>query len=228
MKIVSPASLGATLDALNEAFFYSQPLTKSQRLRAAEWIAGRCGKPDSYAGMPAPTKKEVTEGAYLFTGEKLRTAASTRHVLGEEACRAMILLGVSTPTVRDALKAATSGMMHRLDQNAASGGQPGMYCCGTCSVALWRHLSAGGLEDAESRLVAGMKALKAHRQGDGRWRRFPFYYTLLALGGIDQPSAAAEIRYAAPVCERYLARPAYSQPFSQRRRLLLERILAKC
>jgi hypothetical protein len=103
-----------------------------------------------------------------------------------------------------------------------------MYCCGGCSVALWRHLAVGGLEDAERRLAAGMRALKSHRKGDGRWQRFPFYYTLLALSEIDLPAAVREMRYAAPSCERVLKRSAKGDRFDRRRRLLAERVLAKC
>lgn len=227
MKIVNPNSLGDTLDRINEVFFYSRSLSKSQRERAAKWIASRQGKPSSYANMFAPTKDDLKKGMRLFTGELVRSGAATRHILGEEACRALILLDVSMGDVKNALSRASLGMMMRLGLSEA-GVISGMYCCGKCTCSLWRHLAVGGLEDAERRLIAGMKALRLHRDGDGRWRRFPFYYTLLALSEIDLPGAIEEMRYASKVCERYLKRTPKQNKITQRRRLLVERILAQC
>ncbi len=224
MKIIHSRSLAATVDAVNEAFFFGRRLLKSDRWEAAGWIAGRQGQPGSYAGMFAPTKKDFAEGIRFFTGESIKTRAGTAHILGEEAGRALILLNVTGKDVADALVEATAGMLARLKKEP----RPGMYCCGKCSCALWRHLSVGGLDKAERRLAAGMKALKSRRDGNGRWKVFPFYYTLLALNEIDLPSAVAEMRYAAPSCERVLRQSPKDDRYARRRRLLAERVLAKC
>jgi hypothetical protein len=226
MKIVDPSSLSATLDAVNDAFFHGRALSKSERERAAQWIARRQGRPGSYADMFAPTDRDFAEGTTLFTGETIRTRAGMAHILGEEACRALILLNVSTSTVRQALDRASLGMMSRLRK--ARELVTGTYCCGKCTCALWRHLAVGGLENAERRLAAGMKTLKFRRDGRGKWKVFPFHYTLLALSEIDLPSAIKEMRYAAPVCEQLLNRRARDDKYDRRRRVLAERILAKC
>lgn len=219
MKILYPSRLGTTVDAINEAFFFSQPLNATQKRVTAKWLADRVGGCGSYAGMPAPTKKDFDQGTKLFTGETLKSRASIAHILGQEACRAMILLGL--PNKARAI--ATAGMIQRLQQEK----RPGMYCCGQCSCAMWRHLAAGGLNRAEKRLAAGIKALKVHRDETGKWKRFPFYYTLLALTEIDLRSAITEMRYAAPVCERLIARrSAINNKYSQRRRAVAERILS--
>jgi hypothetical protein len=224
MKLVNPNSLAETLDMVNEAFFYGQPIPKSQRDKCAKWIASRQGKVGSYANMFAPTSRDFKVGVRLYTGEMVNSRAAVAHILGEEACRALILLDVSALTVRMALQRASLGMLTRLGESR----QKGMYCCGKCSAALWRHLAVGGLDKAEQRLTAGIKSLKLHRDGQGRWRRFPFYYTLLALSEIELPAAIKEMRYAAPVLERFLRRSGRGDKTSQRRRLLAERILEKC
>jgi len=234
VKTVNPGSLSSTLDAVNEAFFYGRPWPKPERERVARWIAGRQGMPGSYRGfMFAPTENDFKEGVVLFSGERLRTRAGLAHILGEEACRALILLGAATASARRALEAAAAGMTAALNKAAESErwhSRPGEYCCGRCTVALWRHLAAGGLKDARAErwLAAGMRTLRSHRDGKGQWRRFPFYYTLLALSDISLASAVEEMRYAAPACERYLKKPSTHDPFDQRRRLLAERILEKC
>jgi hypothetical protein len=93
---------------------------------------------------------------------------------------------------------------------------------------LWRHLAAGGLDKQEERLLEGLKELKTLRDGKGRWRRFPFYYTLLTLIEIDSPLAREEIRYASKVCERYLKRSHQDDKISRRRNDLIKRALARC
>ena len=222
MEIVNHDSLSLTLDAVNEAFFSQQPLTQLQKEEVAEWIASRQGRPRSYANMFAPTEFDFNEGARLFTGERVQSRAATSHILGEEACRALILLDVDTAGVRDALERASLGMLSRL------GGTPGMYCCGKCTAALLRHLAVGGLEDCKHWLAAGLDSLKTRRDGEGRWRTFPFYYTLLILSEINSPLAVEEMRYASNVCERYLRRASKDDGVTQRRRTLVERVLEKC
>jgi len=228
MNLVDRTSLAATLDRVNEAFFGGCSLSKVQRQQAARWIASRQGLPGSYAEMFAPTERDFRDGVVLFTGERLVTRAGLSHVLGEEACRALILLKVPDRLVEQSLVRASAGMLQRIKQGERSRRLAGTYCCGTCSVSLWRHLAAGGLDRSESRLAAGMKVLKAHRDGQGRWRRFPFYYTLLALTEIDHPAAVREMRYAAASCQRCLKRPERDDPYGRRRRTLAELILARC
>jgi hypothetical protein len=93
---------------------------------------------------------------------------------------------------------------------------------------LWRHLAAGGLDNQEMRLIEGLKTLKSYRKQDGKWRRFPFYYTLLALSEIDSPLAVDEMRYTAEICERYVKRPSGDDVYAKRRRTLSERVLERC
>jgi len=228
MVTVNTESLGETLDAVNDALFYQRRLTEPNRKELAGWIAQRRGKPGSYAGMFAPTDEDLRSGVRVYTGELVRSGAAIGHVLGEEACRALILLGVEDSTIREALERATGGMLRRLRQTEDSGKVHGMYCCGVCSVAYWRNVMVDGLDRNEERLTAGMVALRAHHTDDGHWRRFPFYYTLLTLSEINLRSALDEMQYAAPLLERYVKKGVPDSRFSERRRIISERILAKC
>jgi hypothetical protein len=225
MRLVREGSLALSLDAVNEALFLGRPIPRPARVEAATWIAGRQGLPGSYANMFAPTEQDFVE-ARLFTGETIASRAATGHILGEEAIRALQLLEVKTSQVRAALARAKEGMEARLTDTAS---RPwGMYCCGTCSCAYWRNLAAGGLTRAEARLAQGMKEMKARRLGTGKWRSFPFFYAVLALTDIALPGARAELRYAAPVLERYLQRATTAGITSQRRQAIAERALARC
>ena len=228
MVTVSTGSLAETLDAVNDALFSQRRLTATDRRELAGWIAGRRGKPGAYAGMFAPTVEDLRDGVRVYTGELIRSGAAIGHILGEEACRALILLSVDDSTIREALDRATDGMLRRLRQTENMSKVHGMFCCGICTVAYWRNVMVGGLDRNEERLAAGMVALRARRSNDGRWRRFPFYYTLLALSEMNFRPALDEIRYVAPLLEHYVRRRVADNTFSERRRIVSERILARC
>lgn len=221
MKPVS-SSLSRTIDIVNDALFYNQPISVPDRDTIAAWIASRQGKPNAYADMFAPTAQDMRDGLVLFTGERVTSGASLRHVSGEEACRVLTLLGSTSPDAVAALDRARNGLIARLQHCGIN--KDGFFCCGTCDPALWRHVILGTLPAAERWLDSGLKTLKAHRDGKRRWRRFPFYYTMLALSEVDDPRARAEIRYAAPSAERYLARP-HLESIAVRRRDVLARAL---
>jgi len=232
MSLVNEGSLSVTLDAVNEALFWGRPVSDADRVEAAGWLAGRQGRPGGYhnGALPAPLPGDLAT-ARLFTGEALTTRAGTAHALGEEACRAMLLLEADTPVVQAALTRASDAMAEVLGLVVAQGyfdKRPGEFCCATCSVAVWRHMAAGGLlgTDPERWLEGGLRTLRSHRTDGGRWRRYPFYYTLLALTEIDLPVARGELRYAAPACERVVRRVAGDDVYAQRRRALAERALA--
>lgn len=219
-------SLSRTIDTVNDACFFERPVSAGEREEVALWIAGRRGMPGAYAEMFAPTPSEQKAGILLFTGELVGPSAALRHISGEEACRALILLRPRSTVARAALKQATAGMLAALKR--AEEAKRAFFCCGTCDPSLWRHISAGGLRGAEDWLQRGMKVLRAHRDGSGKWRRFPFFFTLLALAEIDLPAARREMEYAAPVCERYLSRMKPSNQYMVRKRAVAERVLANC
>lgn len=228
MKLVHPNSLAATLDALNEVFFMGHSLSRREKTIVIKWLASRQGIRGAYRGMIAPTPLDFKRGAKLFTGEKVISGAAIGHVLGEESSRALILLDGSSPVAYEALKKSNKGMIRALMSCETPARVRGFYCCGTCTAAMWRHLAVGGLKQSRRRLGAGLKVLRKYRDGTGKWRRFPFYYTLLALTEIDSKPAGDEMRYAAPVCERCLKRYKAKNKLAKRRRMVMEKVLAQC
>ncbi|HEY3414965.1 MAG TPA: hypothetical protein VGM51_18175 [Armatimonadota bacterium] len=220
MSIVNPESLAATLDALNEALFEGRALSDKDRHDAAVWIACRQGLAGAYRGMPAPTAEDFAKGAKLFTGEAIRSRVGTAHILGEEACRALMLL---RPLDDDGVSALAKSQVWLREPEM--NGQ-GHYCCGICSVSLWRHLATRPWPEAEAALAAGMRILR-ERRVEGAWRPHPFWYTVLALTEIGLPGATEELRYAAPKLETYLRSSARPGIGAARRRQVAERALAR-
>lgn len=231
--LVHPDSLGDTLDAINAALFYQLPLTQAQRWEASRWVAERQGLPRSYAGMFAPTAYDQAMGALTFTGEPIVSGEGSAHLLSEESCRALLCLGAADlPEVSQALQSARRAIMRRLRASLPEEDWIGVYCCGPCTVALWRHLSVSGYREDELRLENGLFQIKRRRDGKGQWKQYPFYYTLLALLDIDLPAARSEVEYALPAIERALrqiekADPESETEYQRRRRIIMGRLLER-
>jgi len=223
--VLDENSLAATLDAFNEALFWGRKIPQRDRAALARWLAGRCGQPGSYESMPAPTAQDFAGKPLLFTGESLSTRAGMACKLGNEGCRALILLDVRTHAVADALQQAEAHMTARLDP--ADGPCGGYYCCGSCTVAFWRHLLVGGLDQQERRLANGLQNLQRARLGNGSWRFFPSWYTVLALTEMGPEVARPQLQYVAPRLERALQRaPQPDDVYALRRHEIARRALA--
>jgi hypothetical protein len=228
MSLLDRHSLGSTLDSLSESLFFTKNIPASQHTAAARWIAGRQGMPGAYAGMFAPTERDAC-GIRLFTGEPVRSRVGIAHQLGEEGCRILTALQVKDRIIQAALSRAVQGMTARLAEADQRGYDTGVYCCGSCSAGYWRNLALHLFPRAEERLRKGLRQLKQLRRGDGTWRRFPFYYTSLALTEIGADLAKAEMRYAAARWRRILPRLAAAEDtIAQRRAAVGRRLLEQC
>lgn len=219
-------SVCRTIDAVEAAAFDDRDIGRTERERIARWLAARQGLPGSKSGTFAGFPAELRDGFVAFTGERF-THASARHILGEEACRALRWLDVADPTIRAALDRADAGLMDAvaLAEHDPRHPNPGVYCCGKCSVGMWRNVLSGGLDRRDERLARGVEFLSSHRSGRGRWRVFPFWYTVLALAEMGTPEAAGELTYASPVLERAAAKTSESTGYEERRRVVARRAL---
>ena len=225
--MIQKNSLSQTVDAIGQAIHERRQIRAAERKRVASWLVARQGLPGAYAETFAGFAAEQKSGIVLFTGERINSA-SARHILGEETCRALRLLAVRDSGVKAALKRADAGLMQCLERAALDprNTNPGRYCCGKCSVGLWRNLLSGGLDRQEERLRKGVMHLRSVRDGQGEWQKFPFWYTVLALSDADLPEARRELTYAAPVLERAVRKAPASTQYARRRHELASRALA--
>jgi hypothetical protein len=220
IALLDATSLVKTVDNINAMFLTGQIIAPEEGLEAARWIATRQGEKGAYRTMFTPTQSDFEQGIHVFTGEKL-VYASARHIMGEEAARVVWLLGRQDPGVRVAYDRAT-GWMHA-DKGFQ---QTGTFCCGRCTLAFWRHFWVGNFTNKEESLLKGLQALEAARQGNGKWRRYPFFYAVYTLLDINLEPAYGELKYARLAMEQSLKR-ARSEVYSQRRRIILEKALEK-
>jgi len=127
MSLLDSRSLAGTIDAVSEALFLGRRIPGKDLRGVAQWLAGRQGLPGSYAGMFAPTDQDHARGIRLFTGERISSRAATGHILGEEACRALLLLNADVPAATEALARATHSMDKRLRESESGRGRRGFF-----------------------------------------------------------------------------------------------------
>jgi hypothetical protein len=127
VKLLYTQSLSRTLEATGDALLFGKSIPAAEARRVANWLSDRQGGPGSYAGMFAPTAKDFADGIRLLTGERISSEAATAHILGEEACRTLHLLGVGSTKVREALSRATRSMDERLTRTEGERHRPGFY-----------------------------------------------------------------------------------------------------
>ncbi len=224
MSLLNRSSLYKTVDNVNEALFYNKPISKKEANEIISWISGRLDTKHSYNHSFGLTDYDLNHPVYTFTGERL-LCASMRHIMAEESSRVMIKLSEITGTKSPALEKTTDIFSKMLDNYRSYGKPEGTFCCGACTIGLWRHLNAGGLKKHQRSLPDGILALHGSRDESGKWGRYPFYYTLLALSEINDDSAIKEINYAMPACERAFKRLHKKGKFAKRRYDLLMRIM---
>jgi hypothetical protein len=214
-KILVPQSLQETLWRLEEVRQGFRTKSAAQVKEALEWIASRQGLKDSYCSLFSPTPQDLSQGVRLPTGEQIKTKAAAMHILGEEALRTLIVWNLQpSASVAEALKG--------IDLIIERGGKTGSYCCYNCTIAFLRTLAVTGTDRADEILQKGLNTIRKARTADGRWRGYPFYYTLLFLSEINAPSVQEERKHAMKPAQQLLKRYRGNDRTSLFRRLALQ------
>jgi len=202
MKILNRESLVATVDSFNAAILFDRPWQQEAEGLVA-WVSTRLGQRGAYAGSFAMTDADWNRDFLLFTGEKITTRAARSHIIAEETTRMLNVIKITTGLDSDARTVSEERLAAQIfDKTEITAMTTGIYCCGKCSVSLWRCVSEGGFAKYSSTLCRGAASLAAHRDGTGGWNRFPFYYTLLFLAQADPKLFRQEIKYCAERMQR--------------------------
>ncbi len=201
-------SLAETLWRLEEVRMGFAVLPRIEVNEALDWIQERQGMEGSYEvedhSFFAPAEKDE-EKVELITGERFDSTGGTDHILGQEALRALMLWGRGEEMkTKRGLKALYT--LLDVEQDFGTPRESGYFCCAKCSVSLLKTVSVVKTESWEETLAQGVDKINQNRDGEGRWGKYPFYYTLLALSEIESDSAIDELRYAAEDAEKLLKR----------------------
>jgi hypothetical protein len=229
MQYLDKSSLFHTIDNVSEALLFGLEINENEKYKIADFIVNQHEKPRAYANTFAPTDIDLKHDLILFTGEKIKTGAGKCHMIGEEACRILRKLDLKTYKVKTALQEADRGLQKRIYESSENPRyQSGMYCCKSCSCALWINLASGGLNNDTKLLKAGLEFLRQHRDDKGRWKGFPYYYTLYVLNEILPDLAKNEMIYVTKSIDRRLKKKKINESkYDLRRNYICEQILDK-
>jgi hypothetical protein len=216
--ILVPDSLAETLWRLEEVRRGFRLGADTQVTEALNWVQSRQGLKRAYRGLFAPTEKDI-RGVKLLTGEAIFSAA-LRHILGEEALRTVIVWNFESSSNVKKAKESFTYLLERVGDPPAKAS--GFYCCHRCTPAFLRTLAVVKPDGWEATLQKGVENIRKKRTLDGKWRGFPFYYTLLTLSEMDVPSAKVELRHASIIAKKLLNRYLKEDRISRFRKIGLE------
>lgn len=217
-RILVPDSLAETLWRLEEVRRGFRPRADTQVTNALNWVLSRQGLKGAYRGLFAPTEKDIP-GVKLLTGERIFSAA-LRHILGEEALRTVIVWNFESSSTVKKAKESFVYLLERVGEPPAKAS--GFYCCHKCTPAFLRTLAVVKPDGWKATLQKGVENIRKKRTPDGKWRGFPFYYTLLTLSEMDIPSAKVELRHASTIAKKLLNRYLKEDRISRFRKIGLE------
>lgn len=218
--LIDEASLSRTIEAISARLAGGDLLSAAEREDVVAWLLGRRTRAERGGEMFAPVPGEFEAGVRLITGERLRTRVAARNVLTLESTRLLSVLAGKRADVGNALARTSLAMRHACF--AVS------HCvigeCAHSSIAYLRAAAADRTGDHRKWIEDHLDVIRDHRDGNGRWKRFPFHYTLLGLLEVGTPSANAELEYTRPACQRVIGRASNSD-YATRRRRIVERVL---
>lgn len=175
------------------------------------------------AGLFAVSLSDWERGPHLWTGEPIRTKLATEQVFSQEAARLLCRLAGGDPTVERAVASASTrlaGTCYAL-QHCTIGE------CATSFIGYVRFLAAVLGDNAHAEIAPRIHTLSQCRLGDGRWKRFPLFYTALVLSELRLPAAKDELLYAREACVRAARHNSIDEPYAHRRAQLLGEVFGE-
>lgn len=216
----NPISLVEIVDRINEMEQQGEFFSESMRRITAKTISKFYDGNMKFLGFYLPIV-DFNRGGRLFSGERLYTQLGINTVVSLEICRALAILAGDQPNVKSILNDINQRLLTKCYvKDGCITGE-----CAHNLVAFWRYLLVSNWPDRDERIKEFLHLLKYNRDGNGRWKHFPFYYTLMALLETRNNEAELELDYALPACEASLPFISIAEPYRQRRKSILSRCL---
>jgi hypothetical protein len=170
------------------------------------------------AGLFALAPEDWEHKPRLWTGEPIRTRLAAEQVFSQEAARLLSRLARGDPAVDRAVTMSAA----RLAETCYALQHCTIGECATSFIGYVRLLAEVLGEAAHAEIAPRVQTLCQHRLRDGRWRRFPLFYTVLVLTELRLPAARDELLYARDACLRAVRHNSVDEPYAGRRARLVE------
>jgi hypothetical protein len=219
----SSESLTQLLERAAAALQRGRPAVALTRRALVRSLLDRQIRTGRKAGLFAASLADWECGPRLWTGEPIRTKLAAEHVLSQEAARLLCRLGGDDPAVRQSVAAAAA----RLAGTCYAVQHCTIGECATSFIGYVRFLATAVGDDAHAEIAPRIHTLSQHRLGDGRWKRFPLFYTALVLSELRLPAAKDELLYAREACVRAVRHNSVPEPYADRRTRLLSEVFGE-
>ena len=221
MKLTDKQSLSKTVHHAAQFLFDGGTYTTAERARLANWILAHQNRHRGFVFYP--TDQDLKAGITLFSGEKPKAKFLAYNALELETLRLLALIQPKSPPVRRILREADQRLSALCFANGCTQGE-----CAHASIAVLRYWLASDLRGSSPKFSYAINTLKQHRSGDGKWLKFPFFFTLLWLTELPGYIARDELAYVAGLCQKLLATQRLARGQNDRiRKKILQRVLAR-
>lgn len=195
MDLICEHSLYETVMDAARRHFLGEAFDAADRTRLTGWLLARRNLRGGFLFPLTPTER--TAKPPLLSGEKPKTYLLAENALECETLRLLALFAPDNSEAKQAIAAADRRLSRQCFANVCMTGE-----CPHVSIAYLRFLSSHPGPETGARLRHGLEVLCQHRADDGRWQKFPFWYTLLWLVDLPADLAKDELAYAIPALER--------------------------
>jgi hypothetical protein len=137
-----------------------------------------------------PTILEREDGIRLISGETPRTRLLANNSVELETLRLLALLGQERASVLEVFSEADLRLKEQCFAGVCLTGE-----CPAASIAYLRYLTARDPYQYAAEIRHGLEIVKQNRSGNGRWKKFPFRFTLLWLTDLPLDFSGEELEY---------------------------------
>lgn len=175
--------------------FLGEVFDAAERARLTAWLLAR-RNPGGGFTFPLTPAERMNKPS-LLSGEKPKTYLLAENALECETLRLLALFAPGNPEAEQAIVAADRRLAKQCFANVCTTGE-----CPHVSIAYLRFLSVHPGPETGARLRHGLEVLRQHRVDDGRWQKFPFWYTLLWLVDLPADLSKDELAHTSRALER--------------------------
>ncbi len=220
MQFIDESSLYTTVTNAARFMFEGGTFDVAARASLAAWILSQQNRHRGFIFYP--THDELAAGIRLLSGEKPRTRLLTANAVELETLRLLALIQPEADRVQQLFLEADARLAGLCFADVCTTGE-----CAHASIAVLRYRAARAVTGALFSFSHALDALRQDRSGDGKWRRFPFFFTLLWLVELPAELAREELAYACGLCAQLTSRPRPAgEPASAVRQMILRKVFA--
>lgn len=191
--------LAQSINSISRALIEGRIFSEKEKAEIAAFIFDRKNPVDEFTFYP--TNTERINGIRLVTGEKAKTQLLANNALELETLRILSIFVPRDTRLRQLHDKADQRLQKLCIYNICTTGE-----CAAASIVFLRYLTALAQNDHGEKIHCGLDILKQMRDGKGRWKNFPFFYTLLWLTELTWPEGIHELGYALPAYQRLITR----------------------